>query len=104
MENRKQKLMKFLEESPKDVFLWYALAMEELKESPQQAKSLLLKCLEIEPSHIPSHYQLALLADQAGEEEEAIAFLDKGLQFLKSSSDEKTKREFLALRSIISGG
>lgn len=95
--------MKFLEESPTDVFLWYALAMEELRDSPQEAKSLLLKCIDIEPAHIPSYYQLALLADQFGEEDQAIAFLDQGLLILQTTQDEKTKREFLALRSVISG-
>ncbi len=95
---RKAKLIEMLTETPNDVFLNFALAMEELaSENLQSAVCSFQKCIEINPNHIPARFQLAKMAQAIGNHSQAISLLNEGIELLTAGNDRKTLNEFRAL-------
>lgn len=94
-QNRKAKLIEMLIETPNDVFLNFALAMEEMaEENLQTAVNSFQKCIEINPNHIPARFQLAKIAQATGNHAQAISFLNEGIALLTAGNDRKTLNEF----------
>jgi len=96
--NRLIKLQEMLEESPNDIFLNYALAME-YKGLSQFNKTIeqFNKVLLLDENHVPTLYQLGVLWSDSNENDKAILILEKGLEITKQQKDHKTANEFRTL-------
>lgn len=96
--NRLEKLQEMLAELPHDIFLNYAVAME-YKGLNLFDKTIeqLHKVLLLDENHVATLYQLGVLLCEKSENENAILFLEKGLQIAKQKKDLKTVNEFRAL-------
>jgi tetratricopeptide (TPR) repeat protein len=96
--NRLIKLQEMLAESPSDIFLNYALAME-YKGLSQFNKTIeqLNKVLLLDENHVATLYQLGVLWSERNENDQAILFLEKGFLIAKQKKDLKTANEFNAL-------
>lgn len=101
MEMRKDRLRKIeelLQQSPDDLFLLYAIGMEYLSHSDLQgAAEQFRKVLTKDPLHIPSHYQLALILRDQGNEAEAKTLVTEGLRLANEKKEMRNIREFTAL-------
>ena len=96
--NRLEKLQEMLAETPQDIFLNYAVAMEYKGLSLfDKTINQLNKVLLLDENHVASLYQLGVLLSEKNENEKAILFLEKGLQIAKQKKDLKTANEFQAL-------
>lgn len=96
--NRIEKLQEMLAESPQDIFLNYAVAMEYKGLSLfDKTINQLNKVLLLDENHVASFYQLGVLLSEKNENEKAILLLEKGLQIAKQKKDLKTANEFQAL-------
>jgi tetratricopeptide (TPR) repeat protein len=96
--NRLEKLQEMLAESPKDIFLNYALAIEYkgLSQFDNALKQLNAVFL-LDENHIPNLYQLGVYWMEKSENEKALLYLEKGLQIAKQKKELKTANEFQAL-------
>lgn len=103
---RAQRLIKLIEmnaENPADTFVIFALGMEYLGQGDKEkAQGYFEQCLVQDESHMASLYQLAILLNNKGMEQEALTLLDRGLLLLKGGKDLKTLNEFRSLREEIS--
>jgi hypothetical protein len=92
------KLQELLMESPDDVFLTYALAMEYLglKEIPMAEKHF-KSVLNIDSTHVPAYFQLGLLYVQLDQENLAKEFLEMGIKHAQFKNDNKAIREIRAV-------
>jgi len=96
--NRLEKLQEMLAETPQDIFLNYAVAMEYKGLSLfDKTINQLNKVLLLDENHVATLYQLGVLLNEKNENEKAILFLEKGLQIAKQKKDLKTANEFQAL-------
>jgi tetratricopeptide (TPR) repeat protein len=96
--NRLEKLQEMLAESPQDIFLNYAVAMEYkglnfIDKTIEQLNKVLL----LDENHVATLYQLGVLLSELNENDKAIMFLEKGLLIAKQQKDLKTANEFRAL-------
>lgn len=93
-EMRLNNLKKMLENSPDDLFLNYALAMELLAQNDSlAAENQLIKVLELNPEYLPVFYQLGKLSESKDRFEEAIKWYQKGISLASGQKDFKTKAE-----------
>lgn len=96
--NRLIKLQEMLAETPNDIFLNYALAMEYKALSHFEATiEQLNKVLLLDENHVATLYQLGVLWSERNENDKAILFLEKGITIAKQQKDLKTANEFQAL-------
>lgn len=97
MNERMQKLAAFLEQSPNDCFLNHALALEYIKlGDDKQAGELFKKNMAHDPAYLATYYHYAKLLERAGDETNAIAVYEQGMQHSKQAGDNHT---FSELRS-----
>jgi thioredoxin-like negative regulator of GroEL len=91
---RLEQLRAMLEEEPGDVFLRYAIALEQKRMGAMdEAIASLRALLHDAPDHIPSHHQLALLLADAGRNAEARDACLAGLERCRSAGDRKAAAE-----------
>lgn len=92
------KLQELLLESPDDVFLIYALAMEYLgvKDFAMAAKYF-KSVLNLDSTHVPAYFQIGLLYLQLDQENQAKEFLELGIKYAQSKNDHKAIREIRAV-------
>lgn len=92
---RLEKLLEMIEKQPDDLFLQYALGMEYMgKNDADSAERLMRKVIETDKQYVPAYYQLAKLLVNRHLEEEAITYLELGLEEAKKKGDSKTINEF----------
>ena len=87
-------LSSMLDESPNDVFLHYALAMEFL--GTNDTDNALEKFRFIQNNYtdyLPVYYQLGLILINIGREEEATTIIKEGIELAIAQKEDKTKRE-----------
>ncbi len=95
---RLEQLRSMLLEEPNDVFLHYAIALELKSINNKPAAMMQLnRLLDIEPGHIPGHYQLALLFAEMERRQEAIEKATAGMLLADDQRDLKALREFREL-------
>jgi tetratricopeptide (TPR) repeat protein len=94
---RIEKLKSYLDETPQDPFLIYALAMEYLQDLPEKAEEQLRILLKNHPEYLPSYYQLGLLQIEKGNPEEAIGILQKGIELARNQNNRHTLNELQML-------
>ncbi|MFT4777812.1 MAG: tetratricopeptide (TPR) repeat protein [Flavobacteriales bacterium] len=92
--NRKATLLEMLKEDPKDPFLLYALALEQVKDNDIQAATTVLKeLISTQPDYLATYYQLGKLQEQQGQIDDAIETYKKGEKIASEQRDLKTKSE-----------
>ena len=85
---RIEKLLSYLEQSPKDYFLRHALALEYIKIGEVlKASQLFENILAENPAYIGSYYHLAKLLESMNETKAAISCYKKGMQAADKSGD-----------------
>lgn len=95
--NRIEKLQEFLTANPKDNFLRHALALEYIKiGNDADAKTLFEAILTESPDYIGSYYHLAKLLERTGDNTNAIAWYEKGMQAAKVAKDNHAYNELQA--------
>jgi len=88
-----------LNESPDDLFLKYAIAMEYLgSDNKVLAKEKFLEVIKVDPNYTSAYYQLALIAIESKDESEALNYLSVGI---KTTQNAKTRNEFRSLMDEI---
>lgn len=93
-EKRLQQLQQFLERSPEDPFLLYALAIEYVGlKQDAAAEPLFLKLLNEKPEYLASYYHFGKLLERQERTEEALAIFAAGAELAQRLGDSKTLRE-----------
>jgi len=92
--NRLEKLQGMLQDSPDDLFLNYALAMEHVSGGRKEdALSAFGRVLTIDPNHSAAWFQQAQLLAGAGEYAEARESASRGVAAAKVQGDQHAVEE-----------
>lgn len=94
MNERIEKLKKFLQVNPKDCFLNHALALEHIKMGNETAARA---CFDLnlgnDPHYVATYYHLGKLLERAGKNEEAIKIYEQGMKEAKAANDMHSYNE-----------
>lgn len=97
MNERIQKILVFLENTPNDLFLNHALALEYLKAGDQKAaEERFRKNLVTDPSYVATYYHLGKLLERTGNTEEAIKTYEQGMTVARAAKDNHSYNELQA--------
>lgn len=92
--DRITQLRQFLEDTPTDAFLNYALATEYISQgNDSEAEVIFRNLMETQPNYVATYYHLAKLLERKKEKEAAIEIYEKGIQIAKSSKDQHSLSE-----------
>ncbi|PQJ12439.1 hypothetical protein CJD36_001430 [Flavipsychrobacter stenotrophus] len=88
MNQRIEKILAFLKETPDDNFLNHALALEYVKEGNEaEAQKYFLKNLEHNEGYVATYYHLGKLLERIGQRDEAVSIYEKGMIQAKAAKD-----------------
>jgi Flp pilus assembly protein TadD len=91
---RREQLAQLLTQSPDDVFLRYALAMEIAKEGDlPEAVSQLAAITDDEPDYVPAWFQRGQLLAREGESDQARDVLRQGIDAARRTGDAHAEGE-----------
>jgi tetratricopeptide (TPR) repeat protein len=93
---RLDQLLKFLEESPDDPFVLYALALEYKSTEVERSSQLFDQLLNQHPDYLPTYYQAALLREEINEKDKALNIYRKGMDLAAKQNDQSTHKELQA--------
>lgn len=94
MNDRIIKIKTFLAQSPNDLFLNHALALEYIKLGDEnQARLLFEKNKESDSSYIATYYHLGKLLERTGHVDEAIKIYETGMAVAKAANDNHAYNE-----------
>lgn len=94
MTERIEKLLKFLEASPKDCFLNHALALEYVKAGDEAAaRTCFEKNLANDATYVATYYHLGKLLERTGHTQEAIGIYEQGMAAAKAAKDMHSYNE-----------
>jgi predicted Zn-dependent protease len=94
MDNRKQAILKMLEETPDDEFLNYALSLELEKENNiSKSIEILYNIQKINPNYLGLYLKLAQMLVSTNALEAAINILNSGIDIAKSQKNKKAEGE-----------
>lgn len=94
MTDRIQKLLQFLEGSPRDCFLNHALALEYVKAGDdEKARARFEANLANDPAYVATYYHLGKLQERTGQQQEAIATYEQGMAQAKAAKDMHSYNE-----------
>lgn len=97
MSERIEKLLKFLEGSPKDCFLNHALALEYVKAGEEdRARTYFETNLHNDPHYVATYYHLGKLLERTGATDAAVAIYEKGMAEAKEAKDMHSYNELQA--------
>ena len=82
----------YLQKKPGDRFAMYGIAFELKKSGQSGAEAAFRELLEVHPTSGAGHYQLGLLLDELGREEEARVAWEAGLEALTGVEDPEAQR------------
>ena len=86
--SRIDQIRQFLQDSPNDSFLRYALAQELQKQGDiEAAKEAYLWLTENQPSYVATYYHLGKLLIALGEMEAALAWFNLGIEHAKAAKE-----------------
>jgi len=92
--SRKDMILHMLEKEPNDVFLNYALAMEQIASSDFiEADMQLKKVLSINPHYLPCFYQLGQINEKLNNYETALNYYKQGITIATSQNNTKALGE-----------
>lgn len=104
MPGRREKLVEMLAANPTDSFLIYALALDEAGAGETAAATNRLRSLvQSDPSYVPTWFQLGRLLFEQGENDEASAVLQRGIEVAASAGDAHAASELRGLLAQITG-
>ena len=96
---RLEKLFAFLEESPGDPFLLFAVAKEYEKSGQQEeAAQYFQKLVDEHPDYVGTYYHFGKLLEDQVDPEEAIAIYDKGMEVARRHADQHALSELAGAR------
>ena len=97
MNDRIERLKQFLKDSPEDSFLQHALALEYIKAGDDtEARHMFEKNLQGHPSYVATYYHLGKLLERIGDQQQAIAIYEVGMQQAKNAGDNHSYNELQA--------
>lgn len=86
--SRIDQIRQFLQDSPNDSFLRYALAQELQKQGDiEAAKEAYLWLTDNQPSYVATYYHLGKLLINQGEKEAALAWFNLGIEHAKAAKE-----------------
>ena len=86
--SRIDQIRQFLQDSPNDSFLRYALAQELQKQGDvEAAKEAYLWLTDNQPSYVATYYHLGKLLIAQGEKEAALAWFNLGIEQAKAAKE-----------------
>ena len=86
---RIEQITKMLASSPDDVFLNFAMAMEQVKiGQPEQAVAGFRRVIELDRDYVPAYTQLSNTLIALGRKDEAMAILAKGVEAAARTGDK----------------
>ncbi len=86
--SRIDQIRQFLQDSPNDSFLRYALAQELQKQgNVEAAKEAYLWLTDNQPSYVATYYHLGKLLIAHGEKEAALAWFNIGIEHAKAAKE-----------------
>ena len=86
--SRIDQIRQFLQDSPNDSFLHYALAQELQKQGDvEAAKEAYLWLTDNQPSYVATYYHLGKLLIAQGEKEAALAWFNLGIEHAKAAKE-----------------
>ena len=86
--SRIDQIRQFLQDSPNDSFLRYALAQELQKQGDvEEAKEAYLWLTDNQPSYVATYYHLGKLLIAQGEKEAAFAWFNLGIEHAKAAKE-----------------
>jgi tetratricopeptide (TPR) repeat protein len=89
------RIQKMLEEEPDDLFLNYSLAIEYISSGQvEEAVQSFLKVISLKTDYVPSYYQLGKIYEGNSENEKALQYFRKGLEFARAQKNNKAINEF----------
>lgn len=89
MKSRLEQLYEFLEESPEDPFLHYAISSELLKKGDTgQALSGYEQLIQRFPDYQGTYYHLAKLYERLGQTDDAIATYEAGMHIARKGRNQ----------------
>lgn len=92
--DRKSQLLAFLQESPDDPFLNYALATEYVSEGNDEAAAVIFeKLITEQPSYVATYYHLGKLMERRGEKQAAMDIYRKGMEQAKLAGERHSLSE-----------
>jgi Tfp pilus assembly protein PilF len=96
-------LKDFLKQTPDDSFLKHALALEYIKlGNDTDARQLFEELLAHDPGYVGSWYHLGKLLERVGEEKQAIAVYEKGMEMAKAANNRHAYNELqMALDDLL---
>jgi tetratricopeptide (TPR) repeat protein len=99
--SRVNQLLKFLEESPDDPFIHYALALEYKATDPEQASRLFDHLMENYPDYLPTYYQAGQFLEEQGKLEEARLRYQQGISLATLQKDTGALKELKAVLALL---
>lgn len=97
--NRIEQLLGFLDESPNDAFLLFALAKEYEKSGDQENAFLFYNhLLQVDPSYIGLYYHFGKWYEMAGDFQKALEMYTQGMVVAKSKGDQHAFQELSGAR------
>ncbi len=94
MNERIEKLLTFLAQSPDDCFLNHALALEYIKLGDDaEARKLFEKNLQVDEKYVATYYHIGKLLERVSEQDAAISVYEKGMQIAKTANDMHSYNE-----------
>lgn len=100
--DRLQQLLAFLEKSPGDSFITFALAKEyEKLNNPDSALTCYLNIENQDPDYVGLYYHLGKLYETKGEPEKALLTYNKGMVVAKKLGDNHAFNELAGAKELI---
>ncbi len=99
--SRVNQLLKFLEESPDDPFVRYALALEYKATDPEQASRLFDYLLENHPDYLPTYYQAGQFLEERGMLVEARKRYQHGMLLAAQQNNTGALKELKAAYALL---
>ncbi len=96
---RLQQLFSFLEESPDDAFILFAIAKEyEKLEVHETAFEYYHKLVTIDPDYVGTYYHLGKLYEEVAQGEKALKIYQKGIETAKKMKDQHALSELMGAK------
>lgn len=92
--DRITQILAFLEDSPDDAFLLYALATEYVaKSDDEKAEKIFTQLLEKHPHYVATYYHLAKLQERKNDKETAKNTYQSGITIAKTNKEQHALSE-----------
>lgn len=94
MQDRVAQLRAFLQDSPDDLFLNHALALEYIKRGEvEEGERLFRKNMTQDEGYVATYYHLGKLLQTAGRRDEALAIYEEGMKQARAAKDNHSYNE-----------